>query len=164
MLRIHGQVFALLVAFEYRLLEMVLLVLVVLNGANVSYRYILQQPAGYLFEIMISLSLVIYWIGSATAQRQNGHLGMSFLVALLPDRPRRIVAVARTAIVAGFLLCVVVSGTKLAWSHFQSGMVSGNLNLPIWIWSAFLPIGALLMLIRVLRPPRIFKTEKGALV
>jgi len=153
-----------LVACEHRLLELVLLLLVGLNGVNVFYRYVLQRPAGYLFEIMIGLALLIYWIGSATAQRQNGHLGMSFLVAALPAGPRRILALIRQIVVAGFLACVVFSGGLLAWSHYRSGTMSGNLNLPIWIWTAFLPAGALIMLIRVLRPPRIDKAETGALV
>src|SRR5690606_7420315 len=107
---------------------------------------------------------LIYWIGSATAQRQNGHLGMSFLVSALPDNPRRVLAVVRTVVVAGFLACVVFSGTMLTWARYQSGTMSGNLDLPIWIWTAFLPLGALLMLIRVLRPPRVEKPESGALV
>lgn len=127
-----------------------LALIVVVNAANVVLRYVVGRSQGQLFELMILLSLVVYWIGIAAAERRTGHIGMSFVVDRLRGRARTVAAVARAVVVVGFLLAVAVSGAKLTLSQYHSGTVSGALELRIWWFSAFVPLGALLMAARFL--------------
>lgn len=142
---------------EDHLPSLLLMVIVLINAVNVFLRYVVGKSAGSLFELMVMLSLVIYWIGIATAERTTGHLGMTFAVTRLSGPLRAVAAAARALIVLGFLGAVIVSGLKLTASQLQSGTVSGALELPIWCFSLFIPLGALLMAIRFVAP----KTSAG---
>jgi len=137
---------------EYRALEAAFIALVAMNAINVFARYVLNRSIGSLFEVMILLSVAAYWLGIATAERSRSHLGMSFFVERLPDGARRVTAVVRLAVIVGFLLATAYSGSVLALGQFRSGVSSGTLGMPLWLFTSFIPLGSLLMLWRVLWP------------
>lgn len=131
-------------------LSAVLMTIVVLNATNVFCRYILGRSIGQLFELMVLLSMAVYWLGIGYAQRRSGHLGMDMLVARLGPGARRWTNLARLGVSIGFLVAVAYSGGRLAASQFQSGAVSGSLDLKLWWFSVLIPAGALVMAWRLL--------------
>lgn len=141
------------VLVEHRALELAFVALVAMNAVNVFARYVLNRSIGSLFEVMVLLSVAAYWLGIATAERSRAHLGMSFVVVRLPGRVRRASELVRLAVITAFLLATAYSGAMLALDQYRSGAVSGTLGMPLWVFTAFIPLGALLMLVRVLWPP-----------
>lgn len=141
-------------ALEYRALEISLLLLLLLNGVSVFARYVLNHAVGELFEVMIFVSVASYWLGAATAQRLGGHLGMDFAVAILAPGPRRVADALRVIVIVGFLGVVIYSGTLLVLSQIRFGTSTSLLDLPVWIFSIFLPFGCALLAWRTLFPPR----------
>ena len=135
---------------EFRLLELSLAVLVVMNGVGVFSRYVLHSAVGELFEIMILVSVATYWLGVATAERVGGHLGMELFVAMLPEGPRRLTELLRKLVILGFLAVVIYSGTRLSMMQYRFGTNSGIVDMPLWIFSAFVPFGSALLFWRTL--------------
>jgi TRAP-type C4-dicarboxylate transport system permease small subunit len=131
--------------------ELLLLFLAVLNAMNIVSRYVLHRSIGQTFELMILLSLVMYWLGIGMAQRFGGHLGMNFVVNRLSPPARKGLARVRILVMAAFLAVVVWSGLELAVSQYGSHAVSGAMNMPLWIFSLAMPFGALVMLLRIVR-------------
>lgn len=138
------------VIFEHRVLEGALLVLLALNTISIAARYVFNHAIGELFELMILGSVAFYWLGIATAERAGAHLGVSVLVPLLPSGLRKVTELLRLLVIAGFLLGVVYSGSHLVASQLRLGLTSGLLDMPLWLFSVFMPAGAALMLYRVL--------------
>ena len=141
-------------ALEFRFLEVSLAVLVVLNGVGVFARYVVNHAIGELFEAMLLLSVAAYWLGVATAERMGGHLGMNILVSALPGGLRRATEIVRKLVILGFLAVVVYSGVRLSMTQFRYATASGLLGIPLWVFSAFLPLGCALLGLRVLIPSR----------
>lgn len=139
------------VLFEYRVLEAALLILLALNTISIAARYVFNHAIGELFEIMILGSVAFYWLGIATAERNNAHLGVSVFVSLLPVDLIRLLKLVRLIVIAGFLLAIVYSGAHLVGGQIRMDMKSGLLDMPLWLFSIFMPTGAALMLYRVLR-------------
>ncbi|MEX0954980.1 MAG: TRAP transporter small permease [Rhizobiaceae bacterium] len=139
---------------EYFVLEATLVLLVLVNATNVCARYVFGRSIGPLFEIMLLVSVAIYWLGAATAQRTESHLGMSYIVGRLPSSIARAAGLLRGFISVAFLLIVAYSGAALAMSQFRNGAISGSINMPLWVFTAFIPIGALLMAWRIVFPSR----------
>ena len=142
----------LLVALEYRAIEFAFVALVVMNATNIFARYVLNRSIGSLFEVMVLLSVATYWLGIATAERSRSHLGMNFVTSKLSGVPRRVCEALRLLVIAGFLLAAAYSAAGVAWSQYRSGAVSGTLGMPLWPFTLFIPLGCLLMLLRVLLP------------
>lgn len=145
--------FRFLGGLEFRLLEISLAALLIMNGASVFTRYVLNSAVGELFEIMILLGVATYWLGIATAERLGGHLGMDFVVAMLPKGAARIAALIRKAVILGFLGVVIYSGIRLTMSQYRFGTNSGILDMPLWIFSIFMPIGCVILAFRTVFPP-----------
>lgn len=141
-------------ALEYRTLEISLLLLLLLNGISVFARYVLNHAIGELFEVMIFVSVASYWLGAATAQRLGGHLGMDFMVATLAPGHRRVTDALRVIVILSFLGVVIYSGTLLVLSQIRFGTSTSLLDLPVWMFSIFLPFGSALLAWRTLFPPR----------
>lgn len=142
-------------------LAAVLMTIVALNATNVFCRYVLGRSIGQLFELMVLLSMIVYWLGIGYAQRKNGHLGMDMLVARLGPGARRWTGRARLGVSVAFLLAVAYSGGRLAASQFQSGAVSGSLDLKLWWFSVLIPAGALIMAWRFLWPSQADRTPSS---
>lgn len=140
------------VRLEYLVLEVAFIVLVAMNAVNVFARYVLNHSIGSLFELMILLAIAVYWLGVATSERTQGHLGMSFVVSRLPAGLRKLTELLRVCVIVAFLVVAAYSGAMLAIGQIQSRSISGTLGMPLWIFSIFIPLGCLLMLLRVLRP------------
>lgn len=139
------------VVIEHRVLEAALLVLLALNTVSIAARYVFNHAIGELFELMILGSVAFYWLGIATAERAMAHLGVSVFIPLLPAAPRKVSELVRLLVIAGFLLGVVYSGVHLVAGQAGLGLSSGLLDMPLWLFSVFMPLGAALMLVRVLR-------------
>lgn len=151
-------------ALEFRVLEFALLLLLVLNGASVFSRYVLNHAVGELFEVMIFVSVAIYWLGVATAQRMGGHLGMDFAVAALPSGKRKMTDFLRLVVIVGFLGVVIYSSTLLIMSQARFGTATSLLRIPVWMFSIFLPFGCALLLWRSIFPPRKPEEEREAML
>ena len=136
---------------EYRLLELSLLTLVVLNGVGIVSRYVFRHALGELFEVMILGGVAVFWLAFATAQRERAHLGIDSAVALLPVSGRRVVRSLRTLVVVGFFAVVVWSGALLVVGQYHSGITAGLIDLPLWMVAAFMPLSGAWMLWRVVR-------------
>jgi len=149
-----NRLFRFLGGLEFRLLEVSLFGLLVMNGVGVFARYVLNSAIGELFEIMILLSVATYWLGVATAERLGGHLGMDLFVAVLPAGVQRIAGILRKVIILGFLAVVIYSGVRLTMSQYRFGTNSGILDMPLWIFSIWMSIGAALLAWRTIVPPR----------
>jgi TRAP-type C4-dicarboxylate transport system permease small subunit len=135
---------------EYGLLELSFLALVAMNATNVFARYVLNRSIGSLFEVMVLLSIATYWLGIATAESRQMHLGMNLVTSRLRGAWRRIAEVLRLAVIAAFLLAAAYSAGLLALSQWRSGATAGTLGVPLWPFTTFIPLGCLVMLWRSL--------------
>jgi TRAP-type C4-dicarboxylate transport system permease small subunit len=79
---------------------------------------------------------------------------MEFAVAGLPRPARRVADLLRIAVILGFLAVVVYSGSNLVLSQFRFSTSSSLLDMPVWLFSIFLPFGCALLAFRTVFPPR----------
>ena len=141
----------LLLLLESSLIELSFVTQVVMNTVNIFARYVLNRSIGSLFEIMVLLSVATYWLGIATAERSRSHLGMNFVTSKLTGLPRHVCEILRLVVIACFLLAAAYSAAGVALSQYLSGAVSGTVAMPLWLFTTFIPVGCMLMLLRVLK-------------
>ena len=135
---------------EELLLEGLLLVLVLLNAMNIVSRYVLHQSIGQTFELLTLLSAVLYWIGIGTAEKVKAHLGMNFVVLRLPESGRNIAETFRKLAIVFFLVMIFISSCIMVVNQIESGSTTAAMTIPRWVFSLSMPVGAAVMLKRVL--------------
>lgn len=101
------------------------------------------RPIPRLEEITPDLFVWMTALGMAEAVRARGHLSTDIVVDQMPLRGRRIVRVATTALSAGFLLAIAISGLNATRAAIERQEMTA-VGYPAWLVVAALPAGAIL--------------------
>jgi TRAP-type C4-dicarboxylate transport system permease small subunit len=93
-------------------------------------------------------------LGAAVGFRRSAHIGFTILRDQLPRSVRRLVAAASVALTAGAMAVLVWFGWLQIRSERALDTVSEALAIPQWIYTLAVPVGALIVLVRVLQAAR----------
>lgn len=107
--------------------------------AGVVFRYVLDRPLGWVYEVAIFLMMWSAFLGSAALTAEKGHVALEFLVLKFPPRLRNGVQLIIGLMILGFLGIIMnasfemIAGLKLAKSAY--------LRLPmVWVYAS-VPVG-----------------------
>lgn len=119
--------------------------------ANVIVRYLTDQSLAFTEELIINLFVLATLLGASMAFKRGAHLGMTFIDNMLP--PRALRWVAGLVAVCGVVLFAILFyyGVDMVIQEYESGMVTYSMALPMWWFGLSVPIGSLLVIIRVIQ-------------
>jgi TRAP-type C4-dicarboxylate transport system permease small subunit len=124
-------------------------------------RYVLNQAASWPEPMAVLLTIVLTFFGAAACYRRRLHMNVSFFVAMLPPRLRRIADLIAELLVALFGLFMVIWGVKLVdatWFNTIADFPALSVGV------TYLPIplgGAILLLFVIERVSRGQRTDVG---
>jgi len=123
--------------------------LCLITMANVVVRYFTDISFAFTEEVSIALMVVMTLTGAAHAFVDNKHIAITFFVDRAGPRGRRAGrALGLLAALAMFALLLVL-GTRMAWDDYRFEVTSPALGIPQWIYTIWLPILSLLIVVRV---------------
>jgi TRAP-type transport system small permease protein len=99
-----------------------LIILITTTGWQVFGRYILNDTPTWAERLSLLLILVVSLPIAAIGLREDFHLGISFLVEMLPARAQHVVQLFNAVVLGGF-------GLAMAW--FSTGLVTATWNRSI---------------------------------
>lgn len=126
------------VAFSIIFLVMVL---------QVFSRYVFNFPFAWTEEVARCLFIWIIFIGASQCMRWREHIAITLLVDRFPKWARIVASLVISALIAAFLVVVMVVGTQLALKVAK--LPSTALGWSMALVYAPVPIGAALMLVRL---------------
>jgi TRAP-type C4-dicarboxylate transport system permease small subunit len=97
-----------------RVTLLLLTILLLVVGAQIFARYVLNHSLFWSEELARYLFIYLVFLGAAIALRREGHIRVSFFVERLPARVRRVVAVAVDLLLLFFVGTVLVQSVRLA--------------------------------------------------
>lgn len=125
--------------------------LVIVVGLQVFNRYALNSSLVWTGELSRYLFIWAVFIGCAYATREGRHLSVTILYNLAPKWLKKTLLLVDDAITIVFCGFCVVWGGKMVQFLSQTGQEAPALEIPIyWVYLA-LPVGMLLMGMRVVR-------------
>ena len=140
--------------FEEVLAGGLLVVMAVLAFLNILARYLTRYSFAFTEEIEVAALVWISMLGAAIAFREALHLGFSILRDQLPRPIRRGLAALTGVTAVATMAMLAWAGWRQIQSQIALGTTSEALGIPEWIYTAALPVGALLVIIRVLQALR----------
>ncbi len=121
----------------------------VISLANVVVRYATDASFAFTEEFSIFLLVFMTLIGTAAAFAGDGHIRITFLRDLFPAKRRRCVDAFALLASALLFLLVLYYGGIFAYEEWLYEETSPGLGLPNWIYTVWLPLLSLLILVRV---------------
>ncbi|MBB4287372.1 TRAP transporter small permease [Roseospira goensis] len=120
--------------------------------SNVVVRYATNVSFAFTEEVSVFLLVVLTFVGTALAFAKDDHIRIEVIVRRLGPIGRRLcdgLSLAASVLLFGVL---VYYGGLLAWEEYRWGETSPAMGFPTWIYTIWLPILSLVVLIRILGP------------
>lgn len=132
----------------------IVIALALLAFANVLARYVVNYALAFSEELEVAGLVWLTTLGAAAGFRRGVHLGFTFLRDRLPRAGRRAAAVLGLVATVGSALVLLWGGWAQIRAERSLSAVSEALGMPQWIYTAAVPVGALLVIVRVLQAAR----------
>ncbi|WP_035485191.1 TRAP transporter small permease [Geminicoccus roseus] len=136
---------------EKLLCALILLAMTVLGFLNIIVRYLTSYSFAATEEILINGFLLLTIFGAAIAARRGEHLAVTLVFDMLPGRGRQVLLWLSTGLSVLLMLLSAWYCFQLVQNQFQSGVVSPGLQVPAWYYTVGLPLGFLLIVVRLVQ-------------
>jgi C4-dicarboxylate transporter, DctM subunit len=116
-----------------------------------AYRWLASLDVSWAQELTIYLFIWMAKFGAAYGVRTGIHVGVDVLVMrMAPERAKKVILFG---LLSGALFTAVIAnfGAHFAWSVFESGTRSNDLEVRMWIVYMAIPLGSSLMCFRFLQ-------------
>ena len=140
--------------FEKLVCAALFVAMTALGFVNIVVRYATDLSFAASEELLTNGFLLLTVFGAAIAARRGEHLAVTLVAEALPRAGRRIAFVLAAALSAGLLALTAWFAWGLVVNQVGSGVRSYALQLPMWYYSAALPLGFLLILVRTVEQAR----------
>ena len=139
-----------LAAVEKWIIVVALAIGVALTAVNVVCRYIFKADVNLSWseEIVVALLVLAYMVGAALcAGEEGGLINMTIFTGKMSRRAQLIIEIITNICLIVFGVIIFISGWDRCAVKIASGQVTTALAVPDWIYNAFIPLGAFLMVI-----------------
>ncbi len=116
---------------------------------NVILRYVFKSGTSWAEELVKYLMIWITFIGSSICVRKHAHVSIDFFYEMLPVKSKRLATIVVDIIALFFTVSMAFYGSKLVIFSISTGQVSPALQLPMWIPYVAIPLGFVLMSLRL---------------
>lgn len=137
--------------FEKIVCAVIFMAMTLLGFVNVVVRYLTSYSFAATQEILINGFLLLTVFGAAIAARRAEHLAVTVVTDMLPTGAQRVVLWLSTVLSVLLLLLSAWYCFGLVENQLSSGVVSPGLQIPAWYYSLGLPIGFLLIAVRLVQ-------------
>lgn len=118
--------------------------------ANVLVRYFTAVSFAFTEEFSVFLMVFLTFTGASVAFARNRHIRMTFITDRLPSGVARKAEYAVMVLSASMFSVLFWYGSRLFWDDWKFGTTSPGIGIPQWIYTIWLPILSLVIVLRIL--------------
>jgi TRAP-type C4-dicarboxylate transport system permease small subunit len=150
------------VKFEEALAASAMALLCIITMANVVVRYFTNISFAFTEEISVWLMVVMTLVGAAGAFVKGHHISINFFVDRIESAARRTVRLLGLLASTAMFATLAFFGTRMAYDDFRYEVTSPALGAPQWLYTVWLPLLSLLIVVRLLQLVRAFLKQGTA--
>lgn len=136
--------------FEELLGASLLCCMACLAFANVVTRYIFHYPLAFTEEIEVNALVWLTLFGTASAFRKRHHLRMLFFLDKFPENVQTAINILMSVLAVGLFIWLGFLGYAQLLDEKLLEITSESLGLPQWIYTLCIPVGCVLIVIRII--------------
>src|SRR5690554_917045 len=137
--------------FEEILSAGCLLAMTILAFVNVISRFVFKASLSFTDEITTNLFVLLTLAGASLAAKRNAHLGLNLVTDNLSAKWQKNLTVFANLLGVLFTGILVYFGIIMAYNQYRLEQLTAGMQLPEWIFGAFVPLGGILLLLRFIQ-------------
>ena len=118
---------------------------------NVFMRYVFLAPISWAEEMTLYLCVWLVFVGGSVAVREKGHIAIDLLPHVLSPRGRLLLARGVALLFLVFLLVFCWYSLQHVLRVKSIGQVTPIMQAPMWLTYLAMPVGSVLMALRVIQ-------------
>ena len=125
----------------------VMIVVTAFTSINVFARYVLQSSIPWSEELVVALFVLMTMLGGALCAREGSLVSLTLVYDLLPEKGKKFFTVVSIIVSLFFCYILIKYGFSKVATQMANGSETFSLRWPEWVFTIYLPIGAVLMVI-----------------
>ena len=149
-----------LAKFESFVMSTILSVVTLITFANVVVRKLTDGQFAWSEELSINLFVLLIMMGCGLCAREGSLISLSLIYDFVSQKAKKIMVVIITVVNSSFWLLLLVTGIKKVMTQMANGKRTPSLMLPEWVFTIFLPIGCVFLLLHTIEYCMDFLSKK----
>lgn len=140
-----------------------LVCIVLVNGANVTARYVFGKPFSWAEEAMLFMMILAVFSGAIAVTWRNMHIRIDTFVDLMPPQARRAALTIGALASIGVIATIVYASANLLHVLHLLDQRSDALDIPAWFPQSFLTVSlAFIAVIIAVRTVQMLRKPSGS--
>ena len=137
-------------SFEKIVTSVILIFVTCLTFANVVVRYLTPNQFAWSEELTINLFVLLIMMGCGLSARDGSLISLSLVFDRLGVKGKKIFVAIITVVNTVFCSILLKTGIDKVMTQMANGKKTPSLLLPEWMFTIFLPIGAVFMILHTI--------------
>ena len=135
--------------FEEYLCAIALVIMAVITFINVFSRKVSFINLSFTQELVTTMFVWVCCLAAAAAFKSNSHMGFSYLTDKLTGPIKTAHTYLRAILITINYIIWLYYGAEMVWRQAHYNMLTGVLEMPIWMIGIAIPLSAVLSIIRL---------------
>ena len=135
--------------FEEYLCAIALVIMSVVTFINVFSRKVSFINLSFTQELVTTMFVWVCCLAAAAAFKTDSHMGFSYLTDKLTGKLRKTQRYTRVILITGNYIIWLIWGIDMVYRQAHYNMLTGVLELPIWMIGIAIPLSAVLSIFRL---------------
>jgi len=135
---------------EKLVLIIVSVIVTVITFVNVVTRYGVHLSFSWSQELVVNLFILMVFLGTALCAREGSLISLSLVFDNVGVKAKKIMTVIITVFSLVFYWVLIQTGFAKTFTELKAGKETFSLGWPQWVFTIFLPIGAVLVALHTL--------------
>ena len=146
--------------FEEIVQNVILVVVTLLTFANVCVRYLSDSQFAWSEELVINLFVLLIMMGCGLCVREGSLITLSLVFDLIKLKGKKVLVAIATVANLAFWVILLKTGWDKVLSQMASGKQPPSLLWPEWVFTIFLPIGCIFLILHTIEYCIDFMSQK----
>lgn len=135
---------------EKIVLSVILVFVTLITFANVVVRKLSNSQFAWTEELVINLFVLLIMLGCALCAREGSLISLSLIFDRLKVGGKKIFVAIITVANTVFWIVLLYTGYEKVLSQIASGKLTSSLGWPEWMFTVFLPIGSVFLILHTI--------------
>lgn len=146
----YKKIMSIIAAIEKIVLSVVLVVVTVITFANVVVRKLTSSQFAWSEELVINLFVLLIMLGCALAAQEGSLISLSLVYDRLHTGAKKVFISIITVFNLVFWGVLIKTGFDKVINQMGTGKHTSSLQWPEWVFTIFLPIGAIFLVLHTI--------------
>lgn len=149
-MKLYKKIMSVIAAVEKVVLSAVLVLVTVITFANVVVRKLTSSQFAWSEELVINLFVLLIMLGCALAAQEGSLISLSLIYDRLHTGAKKVFVTIITVFNLVFWGVLIKTGFDKVINQMGTGKHTSSLQWPEWVFTIFLPIGAIFLVLHTI--------------